>query len=464
MKYFHLLFPLILIIMNCSNNDFLYKSDTFIVRSDGVRQGKFKSTAKSSTELYSNYKSPYKRPTLRVMEFKFAINGDDNERYPGENHHILLNHQNGKMVSELYKFGRPDPPEAIYDEKERKNYLDRDVELTIRADMRHVLNAFEEKGFYALYNGETIKADDFKGVFLAGKTQPLSWEFANLAQRPEFMLRDTDGDSIYEITVNIQKFQQATENEIKTQWMLKEDISKYPLYESDELICSALYNMSLEELVLDIRKDGALMAGAKWPGVWTRDISYSILLSLAILEPEAAKTSLMHKVKNNRIIQDTGTGGSWPVSSDRMTWASAAWEIYTVTGDRDWLEEAFEIIKNSAEDDLLTVLNPATGLMYGESSFLDWREQTYPRWMDPKDIYMSHNLGTNAVHYKTYVILSNMAKELAEKGLAEKYDGVANTLKTAINEHLWCEQKGVLWTIFIWEKLLFSFSQIRGFG
>jgi len=442
MKFFHRLLPLILIIMSCSNNDLLYKSDTFIVKSDGVRQGKFKSIAKSSTELYSNYKSPYKRPTCKVMEFKFAINGGDNERYPGENHHILLNHQNAKMVSALYKFGCPDPPEAMYDEKERGNFLDRDVELTIRADMRHVLNAFKEKGFYALYNGETIKADDFKGVYLAGRTQPLSWEFANLAQRPEFMLRDTDGNGIYEISVNIQKFQQATENEMKTRWALKEDISKYPIYESGQLICDALYNMSLEELVLDIRKDGAFMAGAKWPGVWTRDISYSILLSLAILEPEAAKTSLIHKVKNNRIIQDTGTGGSWPVSSDRMTWALAAWEIYTVTGDRDWLEEAFEIIKNSAADDLLTVLNPATGLMYGESSFLDWREQTYPRWMDPKDIYMSHNLGTNAVHYETYVILSNMAKELAEKDLAEKYDNVANSLKTAINEHLWCEQKG----------------------
>jgi len=442
MKFFHRLFPLILIIISCSNNDFLYKSDTFIVRSDGVKQGKFKAIAKSSTELYSNYKSPYKRPTCKVMEFKFAINGGDNERYPGENHHILLTPQNGKMVSALYKFGGPDPREAMYDEKERKNYLDGDVELTIRADMRHVLNAFKEKGFYTLYNEETIKADDFKGVFLAGRTQPLSWEFANLTQRPEFMLRDTDGDGIYEISINVQKFQQATENEMKTRWALKENISKYPTYESDQLICDALYNMSLEELALDIRTDGALMAGAKWPGVWTRDISYSILLSLAILESEAAETSLMHKVKNNRIIQDTGTGGSWPVSSDRMTWALAAWEIYTVTGDWGWLEEAFEIIKNSADDDLLTVLNPATGLMYGESSFLDWREQTYPRWMDPKDIYMSHNLGTNAVHYETYIVLSNMAKELAEKGLAEKYDSVANSLKTAINEHLWCEQKG----------------------
>jgi uncharacterized protein YyaL (SSP411 family) len=51
----------------------------------------------------------------------------------------------------------------------------------------------------------------------------------------------------------------------------------------------------------------------------------------------------MQKVKNQRIIQDTGTGGSWPVSTDRMIWALAANEIYNVTGDTDWLKTAFEL-------------------------------------------------------------------------------------------------------------------------
>ena len=88
------------------------------------------------------------------------------------------------------------------------------------------------------------------------------------------------------------------------------------------------------------------MAGAKWDGVWTRDISYSILLALAAIEPQIARTSLLRKVERGRIIQDTGTGGSWPCSTDRMTWALAAWEIYLSTGDRDdWLAQSFEIIR-----------------------------------------------------------------------------------------------------------------------
>ena len=51
------------------------------------------------------------------------------------------------------------------------------------------------------------------------------------------------------------------------------------------------------------------------------------------------------------------------------------------------------------EDDTENVYDPVTGLVKGESSFLDWREQTYPKWMQPADIYESENLGTNAVHY-----------------------------------------------------------------
>jgi len=148
----------------------------------------------------------------------------------------------------------------------------------------------------------------------------------------------------------------------------------------------------------------------------------------------------MKKVDNDRIIQDTGTGGSWPVSSDRMIWAVAAWEIYKSTSDMDWLKQAYPIIKNSAETDLEIVYDKESGLFRGESSFLDWREQTYPRWMEPKDIYKSMNLGTNALYYETFKILAEMADILNEDG--EKYQQVASRLKTAINKFLWVKDKG----------------------
>jgi hypothetical protein len=225
-----------------------------------------------------------------------------------------------------------------------------------------------------------------------------------------------------------------------SRWTPQTDISRRPRFHSEFPLIDAAYNLSLDELQKDIRDDGAFMAGAKWEGVWTRDISYSILLSLAAIEPQVSKESLLRKVKRNRIIQDTGTGGSWPVSTDRLTWALAAWEIYQVTGDREWLRRSFEIIRNSVMDDIQVVSSQETGLAKGESSFLDWREQTYPRWMDPVDIYTSQALGTNAVHYRTYRILAAMARKLGER--SESWDGMADRIRLEMNKRLWIPSRG----------------------
>ena len=225
-------------------------------------------------------------------------------------------------------------------------------------------------------------------------------------------------------------------------WKLTADISAYPSYSSDQLLVDALHNMSLEELFLNTESDDTFRTGALWEGVWTRDISYSILLSLGVLNPEVSKTSLRKKVKNGRIIQDTGTGGAYPVSTDRVVWAVAAWEIYLVTGDKTWLEEIFPIIQATLEDDKHNAFNPETGLMKGESSFLDWREQSYPEWMQPADIFESEALGTNAVHYSAHVILSEIEKIRENYDLVEKHRNSADAIKKSINQHLWIAEKG----------------------
>jgi uncharacterized protein YyaL (SSP411 family) len=151
---------------------------------------------------------------------------------------------------------------------------------------------------------------------------------------------------------------------------------------------------------------------------------------MAYLQPQIAMNSLMRKVsKSKKIIQDTGTGGAWPVSTDRMVWAVAAWEIYKATGNKDWLDYAYQVIKNSIEDDFSTIYDPVTGMVKGESSFLDWREQTYPKWMQPADIFESECLGTNAVHFQANIILSKMAAKLNQKVVAEKHKLIAENIK-----------------------------------
>lgn len=235
-------------------------------------------------------------------------------------------------------------------------------------------------------------------------------------------------------------------------WTLKRDISHLPQYTSSLIIDNALYNMSLEESELAIEADSTYRTGVYWGGVWTRDVSYSILHSLAQLCPEVSMKSLLAKInQNNRIIQDTGTGGAWPCSTDRTTWVLAAWECYLVTGSKEWLDRIFPVIKNTLEDDHLVAYDPQTQLMRGETSWLDWREQEYPLWMQPADIYQSECMGTTAVHYRSLQILAEICRLEGQPAWASKYEKWASDLKEGMNRQLWMEDRG-LYAIYLYGR------------
>lgn len=226
-------------------------------------------------------------------------------------------------------------------------------------------------------------------------------------------------------------------------WKLKNDISSYPQLRTDNKLHNAIYNMGLDEMVNAVEPDTTLRTGKEWAGVWTRDVSYSIILSMSYLQPEASKISLMKKVTpTGRIIQDTGSGGAWPISSDRMIWAVAAYELYKVTGDRDWLEYIYPIIKNSLEDDFeITYID---GAVNGETSFIDWREQSYPKWMQTADIYASQAQNTGAVHVAAIDVLSKIAAELGKNDEAAKYAAKAKELNEGLIKKFWMPEKGVM--------------------
>ncbi|MCA1556515.1 MAG: hypothetical protein LC747_07470, partial [Acidobacteria bacterium] len=296
---------------------------------------------------------------------------------------------------------------------------------------------FRERGHYDPPNGPPIKAAELEGVYIVGNTEPLSWDFRALQPGSRFELRDPERDGIYTVALAFDaSYNRPLDGLGRAVWRRRLDLSRFPQLTSSQRLVDALYRLSLEELVELTRDDGAIMGGAKWPGIWTRDVSWGAILAFSLIAPDNVRRSLMVKVdEDGRIIQDTGTGGSWPVSTDRMAWALAAWEVYCVTGERSWLRTAYDIIRRSAEADLLTAYDPETGLFRGESSFLDWREQSYPRWMDPKDIFQSQALGTNAIHYATYRILAEMARSLGEP--SERYDTVADSVRQGMNKYLW---------------------------
>ena len=414
----------------------IYQSPSFRIFSDRVVQGEHIAKALSPGHLVSNYQSPANLYQSAAITFKFAINGKDNEMLPGQDHQFLVNATNGEAETPIIKFGS-----QLKQANSSDKFLEPNTGLKIRLDMREVLKEFAEKGFYTTFRGEKIFKEDFKGVFIAGATAPMTWDFDNLLQHKDLELKDEDGDGIYELQLILNR--QSDKKQTDAEWKLSADLSAYPQYQTDFLLSRAIYNLSMEEMLKAIEPDSTFRTGKEWGGVWTRDISYSIILSMAYLQPRVAMKSLMRKVsKNKKIIQDTGTGGAWPVSTDRMVWATAAWEVYLATGDKDWLREAFTIIKNSIDDDMQNVYDPLTGMVKGESSFLDWREQTYPKWMQPADIFESECLGTNAVHYQANVVLAKMANILGREQLAVKHRQIASGIKAGINRYLWIPSKG----------------------
>lgn len=229
---------------------------------------------------------------------------------------------------------------------------------------------------------------------------------------------------------------------ISQSWKRKNDLSKYPRLTTSNLLHEAIFNMGLDEMVNAVEPDTTLRTGKEWAGVWTRDVSYSIILSMAYMQPEASKMSLMKKVNSSgQIIQDTGSGGAWPISTDRMVWIIAAYEVYKATGDIKWLETVYPIALRSLEKDYKTVMSPQ-GLVKGETSFIDWREQSYPRWMQTVDISQSEALGTNVMYAQALKAASDMAQILGKKQQAAKLNAQSEALSFAINKRFWMEDKG----------------------
>ena len=419
------------------NNDaVIYKSDAYTIYNNRIEQGPFRAIVISPVELSSDYRSPDADKFSPTINFKFSINTRDNEMVSGKDHHVTLVPVNGQCVTEV-TFGS----QVIQTNHEiEKINLPPNTQWTIRLNMREVLKAFKDKGFYTFFNGEKLEQADFKGVYIAGSAAPLIWDFNNLHTRPGLQLTDPDGDGVYETTLILNA--KSNEKHTAAHWKMANNTASFPQYKSDYPISEAVYNLALDEMMNAVETDSTFRTGKEWAGVWTRDISYSIILSMAYLQPKVSMYSLMRKVKEGRITQDTGTGGAYPVSTDRIVWAVAAWEIYKSTGDRDWLKKVFPIIKKSVEDDLRNIFDKNSGLVHGESSFLDWREQTYPGWMQPADIYESENLGTNAVHYQANYVMAQMALLLGDKPSYEKYSTIAGSIKKGINNHLWIKDKG----------------------
>jgi hypothetical protein len=201
-----------------------------------------------------------------------------------------------------------------------------------------------------------------------------------------------------------------------------------------------------------------LVAGQLWPWVWTRDTAYATDLGVFRFAPAYARNSLEFKLSAERsddgkadakksaaarstyIVQDTGSGGSWPVSTDRISWFLGARHLL---GDAAFAAKVYKALVDTLAQDRRYVFDAERGLYRGETSFLDWREQTYPAWTahDVTFIAESYALSTNVLYYEALQLAATMAQ--ARHADPAAYRQQAGALKTAIDNAFWREDRGM---------------------
>ena len=196
--------------------------------------------------------------------------------------------------------------------------------------------------------------------------------------------------------------------------------------------------------------------GEKWRYVWTRDLSFAADLALAKLRPERTRNALRFKLSDLRaggpqgeyVVQDTGSGGSWPISSDRVVWFLAARGLVDMPADdadaRRFNDEVWNALNDTLAQDRKFVFDEAMGLYRGETSFLDWREQTYPRWTSDDVAFLAQSfaLSTNVLHYDALRLAERMARDRGD-ARATDYAQQAKSLATQIERRFWREDRGL---------------------
>ncbi len=189
--------------------------------------------------------------------------------------------------------------------------------------------------------------------------------------------------------------------------------------------------------------------GERWPYVWTRDVSFAADLALSRLDPVRTRQSLQFKLSTARdgrtpglfVAQDTGSGGSWPISSDRVVWFLGARGLLD---DPAFAQQVWQALQATLAQDRAAVFDARIGLYRGETSFLDWREQTYPDWTreDVRFIGESFALSTNVLHYQALRLAEQLAREHADPR-AQQYAGWADALARQIDTRFWREEAGL---------------------
>lgn len=171
-----------------------------------------------------------------------------------------------------------------------------------------------------------------------------------------------------------------------------------------------------------------------WFGV---DSEYALKGYMAIgqTEPVYTTIALLDSVSkavngNGRIIHEMSTNGAVfnPGNiNETPQFASLIWEVYRWNGDREFLERYFPTIEQ--------------GLQW----LMDERDVNGNLFPDGFGMMEIHGLDSEMIDVASYTQrafddAAKMASELGKTELATKYETIASTLKTRINEQFWSEE------------------------
>lgn len=244
----------------------------------------------------------------------------------------------------------------------------------------------------------------------------------------------------------------------KKTWTKSKNLSPYPAFKAENSpLAAAVYNLTLEEAVKSINTDSygeVFYTGTAWQKVWTRDTALSNLYSLSWVFPEISYNCEREKIKTGGGVsvfeQDTGSGGSYPVSTDKIITMLSVWETYLTDGNKEHLSYFYDICNNTIMQDMNVAYDGEAGLFRGETCGLDWRDQTYPDWTSEtydsglSAIAESKTASVNAIYCRVLEIMSKAAKVLGKGEQAEQaWAKMAQDLSDKIKSRLWNDRLGL---------------------
>jgi hypothetical protein len=186
--------------------------------------------------------------------------------------------------------------------------------------------------------------------------------------------------------------------------------------------------------------------GYPLPQRWTRDASVNTWNATSLIAPVVGRNTLWsvvdHQPDGGLIVQQND--GEW---WDQIVWVVSAWDHYLITGDHDFLTDAYNASVNTMATRKSQNFNSALGLFEGPG-FMNDGISAYPSppWepgIDSSsvlsypyvDVLMC--LSTNCLYYGAYRALANMAQVLGNGSDMVTYQAAAAKLQSDINGSLW---------------------------